>query len=99
MFDILGMVSTLKRPSLLVRSARHGVADYCRDRHLPRLLKRNTAPRHGEALMRLMEMEADLNEQRLGDRAAYSFASHIEVLIAIMAEARLLTAAREARGV
>ncbi len=90
MFDILGMVAALRRPMLLVRSARFGVDDYRRTHHLQRILKSAALPRPGEALVKLMEIEADLNRLRLDERAEYSFARHIDVLIAIMGEARLL---------
>jgi len=51
-------------------------------------------PRHGNALMRLMEMERELNALRLGDDSSYSLLRHIDVLIAIVGEGRILRAAQ-----
>lgn len=93
MLDILGMITNLRRPRLLVRAARFGVDDYVRSTMLPRLLHSVALPRHGEAIMCLLEIEADLNDRRLAAAADYSIARHVSVLIALMGEARLLRAA------
>ena len=90
MQDILTRVSRINRPSLLVRTARFAVDEYNRSSHLPRLIKTQSLPGAGEALMRLLDVEAEMNELRTADRAEYSFANHIDLLIAIMGEARLL---------
>ena len=92
MLDLLSLVRTLKRPGMLVRAARFGVDAYTRDRQLCRLLKVVTPPRPGEALMRLMEIEDTLDQQRRQRAAEYEVARHITVLTAIMGEARLLEA-------
>jgi hypothetical protein len=83
-------LSQLRRPRLLVRAARHGLQDYRRDRDLTRLIG-SPATRHPEAaLRRLFEEEELLEETRRQGDATYSIARHIEVLIAMMAEVRLL---------
>jgi hypothetical protein len=92
MQDLLGMIAGLSRPRLLVRAARFGVDDYERGTHLPRLLGVGNLPRTGESIMRLMDMEADLNDRRVGAAADYSIARHVAILIALMGEARLLRA-------
>jgi hypothetical protein len=92
MQDILGMISALSRPRMLVRAARFGVDDYSRTAHLPRLLNAITLPRSGEAILRLLDIEADLNDRRKARAADYSVGRHVEVLIAMMGEARLLRA-------
>lgn len=94
MQDILSMLNALHRPRLLMRAARIGAEDYRRAAHLPRLLGYGNLPRHAAALMRLMEIEADLNVQRLEDDSAYSLLRHIDVLIAIVGEARVMRAAQ-----
>ncbi len=94
MQDLLTMLTTLRRPRLLIRAARLGVQDYRRDRHLQRLLGYGSLPRPAAALMRLMEMERAMNEQRQNDDAGYSLPRHLDVLIAVMGEAQLLRAAR-----
>ncbi|CUH62530.1 hypothetical protein TG4357_00161 [Thalassovita gelatinovora] len=90
MTDQLDLLSHLRRPALLIRAARHGVTQYNRNLHLRRLLLTASLPTNGPALTLLMDIEDDLDHQRKEDRASYSCARHIEVLIAMMGEARLL---------
>lgn len=92
MQSILSMVAALKRPKLLIRTARFGVDDYNRSQHLPRILKTVALPRSGPAILQLLEIEEDMNNRRLAGSADYSVARHVEVLIALMGEARLLRA-------
>ena len=96
MEDIMTMVSRLKRPTLLVRTARHGIEDYNRVVHLRRLLKTEALPGPGRAILKLMELEAVVNEQRLADRAEYSVARHVEVMVALMCETRIFKASSSA---
>jgi hypothetical protein len=92
MQDILGIIGSLNRPRLLVQAARFGVDDYVRTSTLPRLLGQIVLPRSGETILRLIEIEADLDEARRGHASDYSIARHVEVLIALMGEARLFKA-------
>ncbi len=92
MQDILSMIASLNRPRLLVQAARFGVDTYSRLSHLPRLLGVVAPPRHGVAILRLLEIETVLNEKRLAEAADYSVARHVEILIAIMGEARQMRA-------
>ena len=92
MQDLLGMIAGLNRPRLLVRAARFGIDDYNRSIHLPRLLGPGYLPRTGESIVRLIDIEADINDRRVGAAADYSIARHVAVLIALMGEARLLRA-------
>lgn len=94
MQDILTMLNALHRPRLMMRAARIGAQDYRRAAHLPRLLGYGVLPRHGAALIKLMEIEAVLEEQRTGADASYSLIRHLDVLIAMVAEARVLRAAQ-----
>lgn len=94
MQDILAMLNRLRRPRLLIRAARLGARDYARDRHLKRLLGYGALPRPGVALMRLMELERDLNDRRREDDAGYSLPRHIDLLIAMIGEAQLIAATR-----
>lgn len=96
MQDLLGMIAGLKRPSLLVGAARFGVDEYDRSRCLPRLLRSATAPKPGQAILRLLEIEADLNDMRKAKMADYAIARHVEVMIALMGEARVLRATASA---
>ncbi|MEX0369157.1 MAG: DUF6477 family protein [Tateyamaria sp.] len=94
MQDILSMLGALRRPRLLMRAARIGAEDYRRSAHLPRLLGYGQLPRHGAALIRLIEIEGELNAQRVSDDSSYSLLRHIDILIAIVGEARILRAAQ-----
>jgi Family of unknown function (DUF6477) len=81
-------LATLRRPRLLMQAARSGLGDYRRERDLRRLLKGTQSP--SQTVPSLIEVEEDLEATRLAGEATYSFAHHIEVLIALMAEAQLL---------
>lgn len=88
MHDILGTLRALRRPPLLIRAARIGLQDYRREVHLRRLLRDGPLPQSATALIRLLETEAALDEERRLANSAYSPARHVEVLIAMMGEAR-----------
>ena len=94
MQDILSMLGALRRPRLLMRAARIGAEDYRRSAHLPRLLGYGQLPRHGAALMRLIEIEREMNDQRREADAGYSLSRHLDVLIAMVGEANILKATR-----
>ena len=94
MQDILSMPKQLHRPRLLVRAARLGAQEYNRDRHLKRLLGYHTLPRASSVLIQLIEAERILDDQRRSDDAGYSLPKHIDFLIAIMGEARLMSCSR-----
>ena len=57
---------------------------------LRRLLRTDSIPGSEVVLERLVDQEAQLEDARQGAGAKYSFERHIELLVAIMAEARLL---------
>jgi hypothetical protein len=88
MTDCRTLLSTLRRPRLLMRAARFGLSDYRRERDLRRYVERAGSPE--ETVTSLMTVEAGLERTRIAGDAAYSVARHIEVLIAILAEARFL---------
>ncbi|SOB97986.1 hypothetical protein SAMN05877809_10276 [Rhodobacter sp. JA431] len=90
MSELLEQMARLRRPKLLIRAAWFGQSDYNRRRDMKRLLAQAELPPPASALRALLELEATLEEARLNGTAAYSFLRHIEVLIAVMAEARLL---------
>lgn len=94
MQDIHSLLATLHRPRLLMRAAHIGAQDYRRTAQLPRLLGYGVLPRHGDALMRLIEIKADLEEQRASADACYHLVRHVDILIAIVGEARGLRAAK-----
>lgn len=97
MTDLFHLVSELRRPELLVRAARAGLIDYNRKRDLKRLMRTAEAPSPDHAVAALLAEEERLDDIRRKGDATYSFARHIEVLIAMMAEARLLPRRMAAR--
>ena len=97
MQDIHGQVRQLQRPGLLVRAARFGIDNYRRDRDLARLLPEHAPQGPGAALMLLMEEERAVNDARLAQEAHYALVRHIDLLTAIMAEARDLVAVTRPR--
>lgn len=94
MQDVLSMLQHLQRPKLMMRAARIGAEDYRRTAHLPRLLGYGSLPRHSAALIKLMQIEAELEESRIQNDASYSLVRHVDVLIALVGEARVLRRAR-----
>jgi hypothetical protein len=88
MSDIRILLANLRRPRLLMHAARFGLGDYRRERDLRRLVRCGMSPE--ETVPSLISVEAELEETRLAGDAAYSVTRHIEVLIALLAEARLL---------
>lgn len=90
MQDLFSQLAALRRPRILMRAARIGADDYRRDVHLPRLLGSSAPKRHGPAVIQLMEIEATLNDQRLNEGSGYNMLSHVEVMIALVGEARAL---------
>lgn len=89
MTDTQSRFAALRRPRLLVNAARLGLTGYRRDRDLRRLIDAILPP--DAAVPRLLGEEARLEEFRISGDATYSVARHIEVLSALMAEARLVT--------
>lgn len=89
MTHILETLARLRRPRLLVSAARCGQADYRRSLDLPRILRMPQAPAPARAAAILLEMEEMLDDARRTQDAGYNAGRHVEVLIALLAEARL----------
>ena len=90
MSDPLSLFASLRRPRLMLRAARLGLTDYRRERDLRRLLGTPAAPTPARALDALMDAEARAEAVRMAGDATYSIARHVDLLIAMMAEARLM---------
>ncbi len=90
MADLLSLISDLRRPRLLIRAARFGLTEYNRARDLRRLMHLSTPPKPERALESLIAEEARLEDCRRDGDAGYSLTRHIEILIAMMGETRLL---------
>lgn len=96
MTDILDHLDHLRRPRLLIRAARIGAEDYRRDSHLPRLLGHGELPHSMVALARLMSSEAALEDCRRVEDTSYSVIRHLDLMIAMIGEARIIRAAHPA---
>jgi hypothetical protein len=88
--DYWARVSALRRPRLLIRAAGHAMADYRRERDLPRLLGSPSQPTPQRALALLLADEGRLNDLRLAADAGYDARQHILALAAILAEMQSL---------
>lgn len=90
MTDLIRALAALRRPSLMIRAARHGQASYHRTRDLARPIDSATTPPPGIAVERLLSEEEALEATRLAEDPTYSLSRHIDVLVALMAEAQFL---------
>ena len=79
-------LTTLRRPRLLVRAARKGLALYRRERDLKLIMGSGREPQN--VLARLTDEEAEIECARIRSDGTYSPARHIAVLTALIAEAR-----------
>ncbi|MEM8631881.1 MAG: DUF6477 family protein [Pseudomonadota bacterium] len=98
MNDILTLLRQLKRSKLLVKAARHGLADYVRDRDLGRILGLPKPPSPRQAALRLLEEEAALERARSSGVGSYRVTQHVDVMIALMAEAQLVRQAAQTKA-
>ncbi|SIN92483.1 DUF6477 family protein [Vannielia litorea] len=85
-----GPLAHIRRPKLLIRAARLGLADYSRSRDLKRIMRVATLPAPTRAVRDLIATEAEMEEGRQTGLSTYSVIRHVEVMIALMAEAKLL---------
>lgn len=81
-----------KRPSLLLKAAQFGLQHYKRERHLAGLLATRRSWTDEDVLDAVLSDELYLDEQRRNGDANYSVSRHVKVMIALISEARLLSA-------
>ncbi|MQQ07209.1 hypothetical protein GFB49_01955 [Epibacterium sp. SM1979] len=86
MQDLLTRITALKRPRLLMRAARSGQKDYCGVNDLCRILQVTEPPKTTAAMIRLLDLENNLNHHRTSGTPGYTYARHIDVLIALLCE-------------
>ena len=98
MTEFSALLNSIRRPRLLIRAARIGVQDYNRNRDLRRVVEDVQVPSPRSALLRLVEKEAEMEETRKAGDAGYSVSKHVAVLIALLGEARVVTAAETAQA-
>lgn len=89
MTDPISRLASLSRPRLLVRAAKFGMAEFNRSRSLRRLMPGETLPAPGTAFELLWERESAMDTARREGLANYSPARHIELLAALIHEARI----------
>ena len=94
MQDALTILHKLRRPKMLMRAAQIGVAEYKRVAHLPRLLGYGRMPKQSEVILKLIEIEKNLKALRKAGKSADNLLRHIDVMIAIVGEARDLRASQ-----
>lgn len=82
-------LAKLRRPRILIRAARLAEADYRRERDLKRLLGGVIPSAISATLEALITREAELETERRTDALGYSIARHVDLLTALMVEARL----------
>lgn len=90
------ILQSLNRPQLLVRAARVWLPDFNRERSMRRIFPGIVPPSPGRAFDALMEQEQAIDAIRREGAASYSAARHIEVLVALIVEARLADGQRMA---
>jgi|GEM_PF-575340 len=96
MQDLTTRLSALSRPRLLVRAARMGAEHYQRTHSLAKLLPSSERLRPAAIVTQLLDLEHAYNKKRLTNDIGYHFTRHIEILIALQAEARLFHSQRAA---
>ena len=87
-------LQTLNRPILLVRAAQVWLPEFNRARSMRRIFPGMVPPTPGRGFEALIEQERAIDQIRREGAASYSAARHIEVLVALIVEARLASAMR-----
>lgn len=88
MSDFRTALSEIRRPGILMRAVRFALTDYHRQSALKRFAPEENRPER--ILSRLFETEARIEEIRQSGATTYSVCDHIEVLVAMISETRLL---------
>lgn len=90
MTDFKTTVQQLQRSRLLIHAARMGLGDYRRERDLRRIGHMSLHPE--QALPHLLEKEERIEDKRRKGDVGYCIAQHIDLLIAVLGEVRLIRA-------
>jgi hypothetical protein len=80
----------MQRPEILVKAAEHGTELYRRRRDLRRMLRVAIPATPERALEKLLPIEAELEMRRVTNGRGYSLTRHVDILCAVIAEARAL---------
>lgn len=87
--DLYRLLATLRRPKILIRAARLGLAYYDREADLRHVIRAQRTPTRDRALEQLLIREETLEGARTTGGAGYSVQEHVRVLTALLCEARL----------
>ena len=87
-------LQSLNRPKLLVRAAQVWLPEFNRERSMRRIFPGMVPPAPGRGFEALVEQEQAIDQIRREGAAAYSAARHIEILVALIVEARLASSVR-----
>lgn len=98
MTDLQTRLDALRRPRMLIRAARFGLAEYRRTPALRAQFATAGARTAAQIVALLLSREAELDARRREGDSGYSAARHVELLIALMAEAQLLRAAGQPKA-
>lgn len=90
MLEPCEILKEIQRPSLLIRAARLGAKDYSRNRELRRIIPGSGYLSPEKAVPILLEEEEALEAIRRCGDASYSAVRHVRVMIALLAEVKLL---------
>lgn len=90
MTDVYSVLTSLRRPRMLIRAAQHGLSGYRREKHLERVLRDEPPSTPAQALSTLLAAEAYVDDIRRAGDVTYSARHHVDLLIALIAEARLI---------
>lgn len=88
MTNLAALLDNLRRPKILIRAARSGVNGFRRERDLRRIFRGTKVDVKRNTIVHLMAAEQQMEEFRTEGNANYNVQRHINLLIAIMAEAR-----------
>lgn len=92
MCQISSALDHMRRPALLVEAAVQGTSQYRRRRDLRRMLRVAIPASPRAALEKLLPIEAALENRRLSVDKNYSYPRHVDILVALMAEAQAFRA-------
>ncbi|SLN18546.1 hypothetical protein PSA7680_00645 [Pseudoruegeria aquimaris] len=98
MDDPAPLLAAIRRPRLLLSAAQHVCLNYNRSRDLPRLLGLLSPRDMAGCLQALVGAEQTMETKRKTGDATYSITRHIQLLAALISEARLTSAAAHDDG-
>jgi len=88
MFDIQQILEELRRPRILVRAAKFGLARHTRDSDLKRGAQAMSKSSPAAVLDQLLTQEGDLEKARVSGQASYDIHRHIGLLTSVLAVAK-----------